>query len=194
MHRLHPWISRTRIAYLGAALALAGGGWWLAAGARPEPAPRQAPVSPLVTMAAPPAAPGPLVHVVGAVRRPGVYRVREGARALAAVRRAGGPTPTADLSGLNLAAEVVDGQQLVVPVRGAAPAPAVAAGAPGSPVRLSTAAPAELEALDGIGPALAQRIVDWRQEHGGFSSVEDLLEVPGIGEAKLEALRDQVTP
>ncbi len=190
MDRLHPWLTRTRAVYLGAALLLAGGGWWLAAGTD-SPDRRPAPVSPLATMAAPPPVPGPLVHVVGAVRRPGVYRVPPGARAMAAVRRAGGPTDRADLSGLNLAAEVIDGQQLIVPVRGASP---TGPGATAGPVRLSTATAEQLEELDGIGPALARRIIDWRQENGGFRSVEDLLEVPGIGEAKLAALRDEVVP
>ncbi|MCC6832272.1 MAG: ComEA family DNA-binding protein [Thermoleophilia bacterium] len=194
MDRLHPWFTRTRAAYLGAALVMAAAGWWLTA--RPSAhAPRTTtPVmSPMATMAAPPAAPGPLVHVVGAVRRPGVYRLRSGARAIAALRRAGGATRRADLSGLNLAAQVVDGQQVVVPQRGASPAPPGAAASPG-PVRLSTATAAELEALDGIGPAIAARIVDWREANGAFGSVDDLLDVPGIGEAKLEALRDQVVP
>lgn len=194
MDRLHPWLTRTRAVYLCAAVLMAAAGWWLTARGDVPAASPAAPVSPLVTMAAPPAPPGPLVHVVGAVRNPGVYRVPAGARALAAVRRAGGPTRRADLSGLNLAAEVVDGAQLVVPERGAVPVPAATGGTASGPLRLSTATPAELEALDGIGPALAARIVDWREEHGAFGTVDDLLDVPGIGESKLEALRDQVVP
>ena len=109
---------------------------------------------------------------------------------------AGGPTGAADLSGLNLAAPVQDGQQIVVPVKvvaGAGPAPAGAATRAG-PVQLSTATAEQLESLDGIGPSLAARIIAWRTSHGPPGRLEDLLEVPGIGEARLEALRGAVVP
>lgn len=137
------------------------------------------------------------VHVAGAVRRPGLYRVRDGARVAAALRRAGGPAGKAELTGTNLAARVEDGQQIVVPVRGATPAP-VAAG-PGAatgagPVSLATATQAQLEELDGIGPTLAARIIEYRDANGGFRSVEELGEVDGIGEVRLEALRAAVQP
>ena len=133
-----------------------------------------------------------MVHVAGEVRRPGVYRVPHGARVLAAVERAGGPTAGADLTLLNLAAPLQDGQQVIVPAR----APAGAAGVPAAsgPVSLSSASAEQLEELDGIGPALAARIVEWRTAHGGFAAVDQLAEVPGIGPGRLEALRDRGIP
>lgn len=142
-----------------------------------------------------------LVHVAGAVRRPGVYRVGGDARVIQAVRIAGGPTRDADLSRLNLAALVADGQQVVIPARPRAGAPGAAAatagggpGAGGGPVSLASATAADLEALDGVGPALAARIIAWRDSHGGFPSVDALDEVPGIGPARMEALRPHLTP
>jgi competence protein ComEA len=137
------------------------------------------------------------VHVAGAVRRPGLYRVREGARVAAALELAGGPARKADLAGTNLAARVEDGQQVVVSVRGAAPAPAAAPSAASEavgPLSLANATQAQLEELDGIGPTLAARILEYRDAHGGFSSVEELGEVDGIGEVRLEALRQAVQP
>lgn len=141
------------------------------------------------------------VHVAGAVRRPGLYRVRDGARVAMALARAGGPKPRADLTSTNLAARVQDGQQVVVPVRGAA-APAAAAGSAAvagesvgaGPISLATATQAQLEELDGIGPTLAARIIEYRDARGGFRSVEELGEVEGIGEVRLEALREAVQP
>jgi competence protein ComEA len=141
-----------------------------------------------------------VVDVDGEVSRPGLVRVRPGARIGDAVRAAGGLTRRADGSTVNLAAPVQDGQQVVVPRRGAGPA-AVAAGpgqeeggAPGAPISLATAGVAELDTIDGIGPTLAQRIVDYREEHGGFRSIEELQEVEGIGEARFEALRAALQP
>jgi competence protein ComEA len=137
-----------------------------------------------------------LVHVAGAVQRPGVYRVRDGERILDAVRRAGGARRGADLNGINLAAKVADGQQVVVPRRGvAAVAPDAgsgAAGAPAQPVSLNTATAEQLDTLDGVGPATAAKILAYRQQHGGFRSVDDLGQVPGIGPKKLAALRGKV--
>ena len=144
-----------------------------------------------------------LVHVAGAVRTPGVYRVGGDSRVIQAVRIAGGPTRDADLSRLNLAAPVADGQQVVIPFRprpgsgGGGASGADASGAGGGatgPVSLSSATAADLEALDGVGPALAARIIAWRNSHGGFSSVDALDEVPGIGPARMEALRPHLTP
>ena len=141
-----------------------------------------------------------LVHVTGAVRRPGVYRLRAGMRIDDALRLAGGPTRRADLTAVNLAAKVDDGRQVLVPVRargsGGPPAPAGAAAAPaapGSPVNLNTATLEQLDALDGIGPATAQSILDFREEQGGFGSVEELGQIPGIGEKRLATLREAVT-
>ena len=131
------------------------------------------------------------VHVAGAVRRPGVYRIGGDGSVLQAVRLAVGPTPAANLDAVNLAAPVQDGQHIVIPRASAA------GGAPGSitgPISLSSATVAQLDQLDGIGPTLAARIVAWRDEHGGFQSVDQLGDVPGIGEARLEALRPKLSP
>jgi competence protein ComEA len=141
-----------------------------------------------------------LVHVAGAVQRPGVYRLRDGERIQDAVRRAGGARRGADLNAINLAAKVADGQQVVVPRRGSpGAAPAADAGAYGAtgappqpPVSLNTATAEQLDTLDGVGPATAQKILDYRREHGGFRSIDDLGEVPGIGPKKLAALRTKV--
>jgi competence protein ComEA len=143
----------------------------------------------------------PLVHVAGAVRSPGVYRLRDGERVKDAIRRAGGAGQRADLNAINLAAKVADGQQVVVPRRGAAGASAAvsatqgAGGAGGvaqAPVSLNTATAEQLDTLDGVGPATAQKIMEWRKQHGGFRSIDDLSEVPGIGPKRLAALRPKV--
>jgi competence protein ComEA len=140
------------------------------------------------------AAPRLVVHVVGAVRRAGLFRLREGARVADALARAGGPTRKADLSAVNLAAPLADGQQVVVPRRGPTGAATVGAPAAGSKVSLGIATVEQLDELPGIGPVTAQKIVDWRAAHGPFRSVEDLDDVPGIGPARVEQLRDLVTP
>jgi len=150
-----------------------------------------------------------VVHVAGAVREPGVYRLREGDRVADAVDRAGGATGRADLTLLNLAAEVEDGRQVVVPERGPAVggAPAGGGGAPATgasgigatggaqapPINLNTATLEQLDTLDGVGPGIAQRILDHRDEKGSFGSVDELGQVPGIGEKRMAALRDKVT-
>jgi competence protein ComEA len=141
-----------------------------------------------------------VVHVAGAVRHPGVYRMRAGQRVDDAVERAGGARRRADLSALNLAAELEDGRQVLVPLRAAAAstgAATTAAGAaapatPAVPLNLNTATAEQLDELDGVGPATAQHIIDYREAHNGFGSVEELDQVPGIGEARLAALRDKV--
>jgi competence protein ComEA len=138
-----------------------------------------------------------VVHVVGAVRRPGLYRLAGGARVADAVEQAGGAARAADLSLVNLAAPLVDGQQVVVPARvRAAAAGGNSSGSSGTsgPVHLNTASVAELDELPGIGPVTAQKIVDFREQHGAFSSVEDLDAIPGIGPAKVEQLRELVAP
>jgi competence protein ComEA len=140
---------------------------------------------------------GPVtVYVVGAVRHPGVLVLPAGSRARDALRRAGGALPKADLSQLNLAVRLADGEMIVVPRHGAAASP-LSPGAPGTAqaiVHLNSATVEQLDALDGIGPSLAARIVAWRTEHGGFHSVDDLGQVAGIGPARLEALRGHVAP
>jgi competence protein ComEA len=138
-----------------------------------------------------------VVHVAGAVRDAGVYRLRAGARVADAVKRAGGATRRADLSQVNLAAKLEDGRQILVPrrvaaVAAAAPAGTAPPGTPAVPLNLNTATLEQLDTLSGIGPATAQKIIDYREEHGGFGSVEELGEVPGIGDVRLAALREQV--
>jgi len=140
-----------------------------------------------------------VVHVAGAVVAPGVHRLAEGARVQDAVEAAGGPRPEAELDRLNLAALLVDGSQIQVPFVGAPP-PAVpgGAGAPSGvgagPISLSTADAPTLDSLPGIGPSTAAAILAHREANGPFRSVEGLLEVRGIGQAKLDGLRDLVVP
>ena len=141
------------------------------------------------------------VHVAGAVHQPGLVRLRAGSRVAVAVERAGGPGRRADLSGVNLAARLEDGQQVVVPVRGAvagaggvATADAVAGSAGVPKASLGTATVDQLDEIDGIGPTLAERIVEYRTEHGGFSSVQELREVDGIGEKRFETLSGALQP
>jgi competence protein ComEA len=143
-----------------------------------------------------------VVDVVGKVRRPGVYRVADGARVDDALRMAGGALPGAELNSLNLARKVVDGEQIAVGVAGAGGAappgspvvggPAGSAATPGAPVNLNTATVQQLDALPGIGPVLAQRILDWRTQHGRFASVDQLREVTGIGPSRFDDLKPLV--
>lgn len=148
-------------------------------------------------LSARPAPPGDaVVDVTGAVRRPGVYRLAADARVQDAVRRAGGPRPGADLTAVNLAAKLTDGAQILVPARGRVAAMAggtPGAAAPAAPVNLNTATPEQLDGLDGVGPATAQKIVQFRQAHGGFGSLQDLDKIPGIGPKRIAALRGKVT-
>jgi competence protein ComEA len=137
------------------------------------------------------------VHVAGRVRRPGLYRLPSGSRVATALDRAGGAAHHADLTKVNLAARVEDGQQIVVPELGAAPVAAGATaggGSAGAKVSLASATAEQLDALDGIGPTLAKRIVSYRDSHGGFRSVGQLRDVEGIGEKRFEALRKAVGP
>jgi competence protein ComEA len=170
---------------------------------RPQPAPSAAAsmgTARAASASAPPATSAPgsvvLVHVVGQVRDPGLVRLATGARVADALDEAGGPTRRADLSAVNLARAVADGEQVFVPAPGQSPpaahGPAPSGSAGGAPIDLNTATEADLDALPGVGPVIAGRIVAWRQEHGRFGSVDELTEVSGIGEATLERLRPLV--
>jgi competence protein ComEA len=140
-----------------------------------------------------------VVDVEGQVARPGLQRVPSGSRAGVAVDAAGGLTRHGDATAVNLAAPLHDGQQIVVPKRGDVAATAVpgspgAPAAPSAPISLSSASVAQLDTLDGIGPTLAQRIVQYREAHGGFRSVDELKQVEGIGEKRFAALRQALQP
>lgn len=158
--------------------------------------PAVAPPVRVAESAKPPARTAVYVDVVGAVRRPGLYRLRDGARVADAVRRAGGPTPKAQIELLNLAAPISDGEQVVVPRAGLALGAlgAGGGGATGGRVHLNSATLEQLDALPGVGPVTAQKILDFRQAHGAFGSVDELDAVPGIGPARMETLRDLVAP
>ena len=138
-----------------------------------------------------------IVDVAGWVHRPGVYEFDPGARVIDAVEQAGGAREGADLALLNLAAPLTDGQQILVPKEGQAPAAApggaVPGGSTGTLVNVNTADATALETLNGVGEVLAAAIITYRDERGPFTSVEQLEEVPGIGPSTLEEIRDQVT-
>ena len=190
---------------LGVAVAvvagLLGGG-----GAQPvaelTPSPGSAVTPALASSPAPSAVASVVVQVLGQVKRPGVYELPQGARVIDAVGAAGGFTPAADQSGLNLARVLGDGEQIVVPKPGEAPPPASAGGtgeagagastAPSVKVNLNTATLEQLETLPRVGPAMAQRIVDWRTQNGRFASVDDLKNVTGIGDKTFADLKDLV--
>jgi competence protein ComEA len=199
MDRLLPWLRRSGWAYIVVAVVLALVAWRIGGGGgggQPAAAAAGTTTPEAVAVTAPGDDAAGLVHVAGAVRDPGVYEIAPGARVVEVIREAGGPTRRADLAALNLAATLEDGQQVLVPekARPGAPAPPGGAASADAPVRLSSATPEQLEALDGIGPTLASRIVAWRDAHGGFRTVDDLLDVPGIGPTRLETLRTKVVP
>ena len=204
-----PALSRSQlVVYAVAALVVLGLGvryFYGQRGGGPASAPAgnaRAAGTPAPVEIAPRAARAALVHVAGAVRHPGVYRMRDGDRIKDALERAGGARKGADPNAINLAAKVADGQQVVVPRRGAAASPAgttSAAGGGGAappqgPISLNTATPEQLDTLDGVGPVTAQKILDYRRQHGGFHSIEDLGQIPGIGPKRLAALRGKVQP
>jgi competence protein ComEA len=214
--RLRRWREDPRVAaLLLLTCAVAAGGFWFrsgisgaspsTAGASTAPAPATtAPAAPPTTVAAPAAV--VVVHVAGAVAKPGVVTLAAKRRVVDAIDAAGGPLPDADLDRLNLAAPLTDGSRIAVPKRGepapalepaATPGPAGATtteGAPATgPINLNTATQAELETLPGIGPTLAQAIVAERERSGGFRSVEDLRRVRGIGDARFAQVQPLVT-
>ncbi|TYT22436.1 ComEA family DNA-binding protein [Dictyoglomus thermophilum] len=141
-----------------------------------------------------------IVHVTGEVKNPGVYRLEEGARVVDAVNLAGGPLPSADLDRINLADFLKDGSKIYIPPKddnldsNSKNQNALKDGLEKKgKVNINTASKEELESLPGIGPTLAQRIIEYREENGVFTSAEDLLNVKGIGEKKLEKIKDQIT-
>lgn len=202
---LGPW--HLAVAALAVAAGLAMACWWVvrsdSTAAAPLASPSAGQAAPalveLPTAGAASASPGTVtVDVTGKVRRRGVLSLPAGSRVVDAVTAAGGARPGVDLSSLNLARVLVDGEQILVggPASAGAPAgPSGAAGGSGGAalVNLNTATAEELDTLPDVGPVTAQAILDWRSEHGGFSAVEELLEVDGIGEATLERLRPHVT-
>ena len=144
-----------------------------------------------------PAAARLVVDVAGAVRRPGLVRLPKGARVSDAIARAGGLTAHAERDSVNLAAPVSDGQQVLVPARGSPGSGTPggpAGGAASGPVSLSSATSEQLDTLPGIGPVTAQKIVDYRAQHGSFTSVDGLDAIPGIGPARIAELQGLVVP
>ncbi len=189
---------RLVVASTVAAAATAGIWWW----GRPPPPPEESAAAGEVTAATEP--PGShleepradtedqlVVHVSGPVARPGLVALPADSRVADALAAAGGALRSADLELLNLAAPVSDGQQVIVPRTGRpAPQPAAGDGLGETPIDLNQADVAQLEELPGVGPVLAERIVAHRDANGPFGSIEDLLDVSGIGEGRLATLRD----
>jgi competence protein ComEA len=172
--------------------------WRHAAAGAPAPL-RVAPVLPARASSAPAAATPKLlvVDVVGAVRRPGLVQLAEGSRVADAIARAGGLRRGAERAGVNFAAPVSDGQQVVVPQRGAAVAAGAGAGSAAAstgPVSLSSATAEQLDTLPGVGPVTAEKIVAYRQQHGAFRSVDELDAISGIGPSRIANLRGLVVP
>jgi competence protein ComEA len=171
-------------------IAIIAGAFWGSRGPQRMPSVLAAPVAetvaPKTTIT---------VHVAGFVLSPGLVELAQDARVADAVAAAGGLRPGADTSAVNLAAPLRDGEQIVIPGssdQGGLPGPGASATDRDGRVRINQANVAELETLPGVGPVLAQRILEFRDEHGPFQTIEDLLDVPGIGEAKLASLREHL--
>jgi competence protein ComEA len=178
-------------ALLLAVVLVLGGRHLVGAGTASQAAP--VPVAPIRADSGP----ALVVHVVGAVHRPGLYRFSGHSRVADAVARAGGATRRADLALINLAAPLADGTQVVVPVKAPVSGSGSSAGsatAPAGPVHLNVATLEQLDSLPGVGPVTAQKILDYRQKHGAFSSLDELDAIPGIGSARIEQLRDVAAP
>ena len=193
--RFHPR-EAAALAVLGLLLLIGAG----LAYVRARPAAALAPPAGAVSASASPAqgtAPANtiVVDVVGAVRKPGVYNFPQGARVIDAVRAAGGFAQGAESQAINLARPLVDGEQVVVPKKGEAPSAAAGASAqqPGGKVNINSATESDFENLPGIGPVLAQKIVDYRSQHGPFRSIQDLMKVTGIGQKKFDSLQAYIT-
>lgn len=190
--RFHPREAGA-LAMLGLLLLIGAGLAYM----RARPAAAVAPPSGAVSASAsasPASANTIVVDVVGAVRKPGVYGFAQGARVIDAVRAAGGFLPDAEPQAINLARPLVDGEQVVVPKEGEAPPGAAAGGGrqPGGKININNASVSDFDGLPGIGPVLAQRIVDYRDQHGPFRSIQDLMKVSGIGQSKFDSLKDLV--
>ena len=181
------------------AVTLGGAGLWYV---RSLPRPVEVATAPSGGTGSAPASASPspevvvLVDVAGWVRRPGVYEFTEGARVIDAIDAAGGARSGAVLEALNLAAPLTDGTQILVPregQEGVAPAPVTGGAVAGGLINVNSAIATELEELPGIGEVIAQRIIDYRTENGPFATVDELLDVSGIGDAILESIRELVT-
>ena len=179
------------------ALALGGAGLWYV---RSLPQPVAIRAEPVPAPSASESPPPLIVHVAGWVEKPGVYELPEGSRVIDAIDAAGGPKRGAELAALNLAAPLADGQQVLVPraAGGAQPSGVAPPGGTSTEggttlVNVNVATAEELETLPGIGEVLAATIVQYREDHGPFTSVDQLLDVSGIGEVTLEELRDLIT-
>jgi competence protein ComEA len=174
------WYARSLPGRVSVELSGQGGGGGSGAVVSPSPSP-----SPI------------LVYVTGWVRRAGVYQLHQGDRVIDAIRLAGGARRGADLASVNLAAFVTDAQQITVMKRGAVgtggSVSTPGAGGAEAKVNINTATLEELESLPGIGPSLGQRILDYRTQHGPFRSVDELLNVSGIGDKRLADIRPKVT-
>ncbi len=174
-------------------LIVIGATWWFGRATPAEPVETMIPQVTLKTTVAVAEKVFAVVHVTGAVNLPGVYVLSDTARVTDAVDAAGGALPNADLQQLNLAALIVDGMQIRVPLEGEiVTQPSTVSGSTTGPIDLNRADATQLETLPGVGPATAAAIIAFRDEHGSFLTVDDLLDVPGIGPAKLAALADAV--